>query len=448
MIKSNFFRLFTGISIGALLMWMNTSCEGPMGPDGKNGSDGTNGKDANATCTKCHNPSVVTAKATQFELSKHFTGTVAEEEAGGSTGCTPCHESEGFKYVCANNVPTTFALSSGKYTNSYAATTATGIGSFTCNTCHSSLHTTYDSTDFYPLTNIAAVPMTMWAGAKTIDLTQDGSKSNLCVKCHQPRPLTTSTTLSDGNVIDYASLATSPTAVFYDSAVGNAAPNKLIPSYRMHVHYGGVGAIYAGKGGVEFTGTGYSDYTSSAHATQASCSDCHMAQLYNAAGGHTFTAKGNFNGCNVSGCHASSPLSATATKFTDARSQVKTLLNQLAARFKSGGAVFLHSEPDPTLNLWAGLTDNNYDGYINIYDPSTNPNGTLRNPAPASSWTTAQKTTNSALPKFTSLMNVQVGALINFQLCLREFSLGIHNTAYTKALLNNSLKALSDAGFN
>jgi hypothetical protein len=444
MVKSNCFKLITSISVGALMMWITTSCEGPMGPDGKNGMDG---KDANATCTKCHNPSVVTAKATQFELSKHSTGTVAEEEAGGSTGCTPCHESEGFKYVCANNVPSTFALSSGKYANNYVATTGTGIGAFTCNTCHSSLHTKYDSTDFYPLTNIAAVPMTMWAGAKTIDLTQDGSKSNLCVKCHQPRPLTTSSTLSDGNVVDYASLATNPTAVFYDSAVGNAAPNKLIPSYRMHVHYGGVGAIYAGKGGVEFTGTGYASYTSSDHATKASCADCHMAELYNAAGGHTFTAKGNFKGCNVSGCHASSPLDANASKFKDTRSTIKGLLDQLAAKFKSGGVVFLHSEPDPANNLWAGLTTNKYDGYINIYDPSTNPNGAFRNPAPSSSWTQAQKDINKALPKFTSLTNVQVGALINFQLCLREFSLGIHNTAYSKALLQNSIQALTDAGF-
>ncbi len=78
MIKSRYLRLFSGIATGALLMWVVTSCEGPAGPDGKDGKDGLNGKDANATCTKCHNPNVVTAKATQFELSKHYTGTVAE----------------------------------------------------------------------------------------------------------------------------------------------------------------------------------------------------------------------------------------------------------------------------------------------------------------------------------------------------------------------------------
>jgi hypothetical protein len=450
MTKKIYYQVITTLFLGGAL-FLSTSCEGPAGPAGKDGVNGADGlaglpgKDANETCKLCHNPTVVQAKATQYELSKHSFGETAMEEAGGSTGCTPCHESEGFKYVCANNVSTAFTLVSGKYVNSYAATTSTGYGEFTCNTCHSSLHKTYDIADFYPLTNVAAVPMTMWGGTKTIDLTQDNGKSNLCVKCHQPRPLTTSSTLSDGNIVDYASLASNPTAVYYDSAVGNAAPNKLVPSYRTHVHYGGVGAIVAGKGGVEFPGT--LSYTSSAHATVASCEDCHMADMTNAAGGHSFKAKGNFNGCNVTGCHSTSPLDATSSKFKDTRTAVQTLLQTLGSKLKSGGVEFLHQEPDATLNMWAGLTSKNYDGYINIYDPSTNPLGAFRNPAPAGSWTAAQKATNLALPKFTSLKNVQLGAMINFQLCLREFSLGIHNTNYSKALLQNSIDALTAAGF-
>jgi len=102
------------------------------------------------------------------------------------------------------------------------------------------------------------------------------------------------------------------------------------------------------------------------------------------------------------------------------KTAVKTLLETLGSKFKSGGVEFLHQESDATLNMWAGLTSKNYDGYINIYDPSTNPNGAFRNPAPAGTWTTAQKATNTALPKFTSLKNVQLGAMINFQLCLRN----------------------------
>jgi hypothetical protein len=51
-----------------------------------------------------------------------------------------------------------------------------------------------------------------------------------------------------------------------------------------------------------------------------------------------------------------------------------------------------------------------------------------------------------AKPKFPKLLMVQTGAIINFQFCLREYSLGIHNTQYVKALLTNSVEALNAAG--
>jgi hypothetical protein len=58
-----------------------------------------------------------------------------------------------------------------------------------------------------------------------------------------------------------------------------------------------------------------------------------------------------------------------------------------------------------------------------------------------SSWTQEQKDFNLTLPKIT-LSNAQMGSIINFQLCLRDYSLGIHNYSYTSALLTNSLSAL------
>jgi len=413
-----------------------------MGPAGKDGANGANGVDANETCKLCHNPEVVDAVAVQFELSKHNLGVVAEEEAG-NTGCSPCHTQEAFKYVCENNIPSTFALNTttGKYSNSYATIASAAIGNITCFTCHSSLHTTFEGTDFSPLTNSAAVSMTMWGGAKTINIAQQGGRANLCIKCHQPRPLTKSSSTSDGNVVDYVALAADPNAIFYDSSVGNAAPNVVIPSYRTHVHYGTVGAVFAGVGGVEFPG---GDYGSSQHPAVASCEDCHMAAISGAAGGHTFWAKGNFNGCNATGCHTG--VNANSDTFWKTpRADVKALLDELAAKINEvgGGTPILHSEPDAESNLWAGNTTGNWDGYLNIYDPSTNPGGVWRNPAQSNSWTAAQKATNAALPVFPSLTNGVMGAMINFQMCLREFSLGIHNTKYTKALLQNSIDVLS-----
>ena len=64
----------------------------------------------------------------------------------------------------------------------------------------------------------------------------------------------------------------------------------------------------------------------------------------------------------------------------------------------------------------------------------------FQNPS-TSGFTAAQIALNSSLPKLT-LTNAQMGAIINFQLCLREFSLGIHNTAYTTTLLTNSIAVL------
>ncbi len=247
----------------------------------------------------------------------------------------------------------------------------------------------------------------------------------MCVKCHQPRPLTTSSTLSNGDVVDYAYLVSDPTTVFYDNAVGNSAPNKVLPSYRIHVHYGTVGAIFAGQGGVQFTGN--LAYANSSHTAAASCGDCHMAAITGVAGGHTFrvrsgegaltsTTSWNFKGCNVSGCHSTAITSSSTTFWKTPREEIKTLLNSLATKINTvgGGTDILHSEPDGEENLWAGLTAGNYDGYLNIYDPSSNPAGVWRNPAPGGSWTQEQKDTNNALPVFPSLKNVHVGSYDKF----------------------------------
>jgi hypothetical protein len=436
---------------GSSILLTGCTKEGPQGLAGKDGTNGTNGTngadgaDGTASCVECHSPAGIELIATQYELSKHSYGEAAFEEAG-NTGCTPCHASEAFKYVCANNTPVAFVddpANPGKFLNPYATDASAAYGDITCSTCHSALHTTYTPGDL-ALTTVAPVGMTMWGGAKTINLTADGGRSNLCVKCHQPRPFTNSN--GDKNVLNYGALVSSPLAVFYDAAQDNSL-NKLKPSYRTHTHYGTAGAVYAGLGGVEF-GEGYSN---SPHTTVASCQDCHMAPVNGRAGGHTFVAKGNFNGCNVDGCHSATPITAaTTTKYwKQTRDNVKSLLDQLAAKLTIGGVDILNRNKDAESNLWAGLTTNNYDGYLNIYDPITNPSVEMYNASsfqyigtPSSAWSQAQKDYNATLPKIT-LTNAQMGAIINFQLCLRDYSLGIHNTSYTTTLLTNTLAALN-----
>jgi len=446
--KKNLFVIGIGFLLIGASIFSACTKEGPMGPagtngtngtNGANGTNGTNGVDGGTNCQECHNPATVTMAATQYELSKHSFGEAAFGEAGNAT-CAPCHESEGFKYVVASNILSTFTLNTttNKYVNNYVATSSTAYGEFTCNTCHSSLHTTYGKEDFSPLTSVAPVSSTMWGGALTFDAIAKGGKSNLCIKCHQPRPITAST---NGNVIDYAGLAANPTAVFYDPA---SSTNILKPSYRTGAHYGTVGAIYVGKGGVEF-GTGYSN---SPHTAIATCQDCHMASINGTSGGHTFFAAGNYNGCNQTGCHLDNPLSSASTKVVATQTAAKTALNNLAAKLKIGTVEILSRNPDSEGNLWYGKTTNNYDGYFNFYDPSSNPEGetnnpggVFQNPSPSNSWTADQKAHNLTLPLLT-LTNAQMGAVINFQLCLREYSLGVHNTNYTMTLLNNSIAAL------
>ena len=442
-----------GIMVSAA-MFLFTSCtkegpQGPVGPAGPTGANGADGKDAQEVCKVCHAKAIVDAVATQFQLSKHSWGTAAFEEAG-NTSCSPCHSSKGFVYVVENNVSTVFVQNATTkvWSNPYAADAANAIGEINCFTCHSSLHTTYGASDL-ALTTYAPVPMTMWGGAKTIDLPADSGRSNLCVKCHQPRPLTCGNDPAN-RLLNYDSIRQYPTLVMYDSAAG--AKNKYLkPSYRMHVHYGAVGAVYAGMGGIEYPGS--KTYGNSPHATKASCQDCHMATpMTGIAGGHAFNMRNakesalsssttwNFAGCNQTGCHADAPLDATSAKFKDVRAEVKVLLDALAAKINAcgGGHDILHADATSS-NLWAGVTTKNYDGYLDIYSSSTNPLGYWRDPYGSGS-------TNAGKPKFPKLLFVQTGALINFQFCLREYSLGIHNTQYVKALLTNTVEAMTAAG--
>ena len=173
-----------------------------------------------------------------------------------------------------------------------------------------------------------------------------------------------------------------------------------------------------------------------------------MATINGRAGGHTFFAADNFNGCNDTDCH--SGIDATSSPFwTTPREDVKGKLDELASLLAVNGIDILNRNPDSETNLWAANTSNKYDGYLNIYDPvnnpdgvTNNPTGIFQNPSPSNSWTQEQKDYNLTLPQIT-LTNGQMGAIINFQLCLRDFSLGIHNYSYTMALLTNSVETLN-----
>jgi hypothetical protein len=290
----------------------------------------------------------------------------------------------------------------------------------------------------------------MWAGSKTIDITTDGSRSNLCLKCHQPRPIAKNnpSASSDKNVLDYADLVANPSQTFWQGTSASAGTGVLKPSFRTGVHYGTVGAIFSGIGGVQFTGS--KTYTNSAHTTVASCQDCHMANVNQRSGGHTFSVKmaeppsnfnaatnttdyWNLNGCKTSGCHSSTdpnPITSyTSAYFKDKRLLIKGLLDQLATKLTvvhNNGTTYnlLNVNTDATTNLWYWSTSNHYDGYFNFLDAASNPTGQIPDV-----WFTINK--------------AKMGAFINFELALREYSLGIHNYKYVEALLTNTIETLN-----
>jgi len=451
-----------------------TGATGPIGPQGPAGTMEVN-------CLECHNHNGQTAGSlaqalenakNEIEYGKHEEGTELAISEGGSTGCAPCHSHEGMHSVVDLNVTPTLGWASNKYTFAYNADVSQTSGLTTmphkisCFTCHKGAAS--DSMALYYTDPVKMCMYPTYSGGsvttspKIIDITQNNSQSNLCIKCHQPRPMQYSTSIGDpstkGASVNYANLAAHPDSIFYDASLPSSGVtrNKLIPAYRTHNHYGAIGAIYAGKGAVEFAGSvPYPATTAdmSTHMTVASCQDCHMAAVTGLTGGHTFkvanydttttpsTKTMNFKGCNTAACHGGS-MSATATDYVNIRANNTTLLTQIAALLKTNGVEIMHKNPNRSTNIFAPVTTAGYDGYLDIYDPSLNPAGHIKNPAPSGSWTSAQTATNTALPALITLNNAKMGAIINFQLCVREYSLGIHNPIYVNALLTNTLATL------
>ena len=240
-----------------------SSCEGPAGPPGLDGEDG---QDANETCIVCHNAEVVLlAKQQQTMSSHHLTG---GNYGRNHTDCAPCHTHQGFIETQASGEVET-------------ANTITDPAPINCRTCHL-VHNNYDATDWALITTSA---IDLQYGDATVDFS---GSDNLCVNCHQSRPVSPDPNTDTGDL--------------------------SITSSRYGPHHGPQGNNVWGVGGYEIAGSkSYPDAGTHAHAG-AGCTTCHMAEVpYGgvSAGGHTFnmtyeyhgSVEGNINGCV--GCHAS-----------------------------------------------------------------------------------------------------------------------------------------------
>ncbi len=326
--------LLSSVTVLSLL----TSCEGPAG---------VAGTDANETCVQCHNSSsTLVSKIQQASNSLHYIGSTSERS---DAGCAVCHTSQGFIERIASGAQETAAkIDDPAHIN--------------CRTCHM-IHEAYDTTDFALRTEAAVV---LWQGGATVDL---GGPSNLCVNCHQSRPI-------------------SPMPVMGGADVS-------ITSSRWGPHHGPQSGTLTATIGYKISGT--EAYPTAAHPHQGGgCVACHMSTSFGTvAGGHSLNMVYDYHGAeteNIAGC-LDCHTSAKTFDINNVQTDVEDMMATLKAFFIAQGYI------NAATDLW-----------------------------------------NASSSKPLVLTADQAGTLLNYQIVLEDKSMGVHNPAYIKALLKNSME--------
>lgn len=255
---------YTTIVLSLLLVAVTTiftACtkEGPQGLPGLDGEDGVDGAQ---TCSACHNVSeMLKAKIAQYENSVHATGANTNRS---DVDCARCHTSMGFRNFIADS-------------SMAAIVDATPIN---CRTCHP-IHESYTIDDFVLRTTDS---ITLMVG----DVTYDYGKSNLCVNCHQARPMT-----------PYPDL--------------NSKDSVTITSGYFGPHHATQANMFMAVGPVKIPGS--IPYLNSAHTrmVDGGCVTCHMSPATGVlAGGHQMGVKYTdghgstayqYTGCIATDCH-------------------------------------------------------------------------------------------------------------------------------------------------
>jgi hypothetical protein len=337
--RSPSFALGLILIIAMALSVFILGCEGDQGPAGPAGPAGT------TECMNCHaDSSVVPAISYQWEHSQHGVGETIERNY---PPCASCHTNEGFVEDITGKA---FA---DEYMNVHKdLDNPSRIGCFTCHSPHTNLN--------FDLRTTAAVDLNEGD-------TFDYGNGNICANCHQAR--SPSTAIDPGGI--------------------------EVTDFRWGPHHGTQSNILAGEGGYELTGYNYPDSPHTTFVTNG-CPSCHMADPVGAfAGGHSMNMEYDgddfVTGCNVTGCHSSSPLEDFEGTGQD---DIQALLDELGTELRNRGLI---DEDDHLI---------------------------------ASDDTPA------------SLTEVEAAAVWNYLLVLEDRSLGIHNTDYSTALLQNSLDSL------
>jgi hypothetical protein len=283
-------RQFSAVIGAAAVAMALAACEGPIGPLGPEGTAGQPGEPgapgppgANAlnTCQQCHfQEGELRAIERQLAASLHWRSEVSEREGA----CMECHNHQGFITAVVNKqaLPARFA----------------NPVPINCRTCHQ-IHTTYTDRD-YALTTVA--PVALKVGAATFD----GGKANLCVNCHQARPMSPMPALG--------------------------GPKVNITNFRYGPHYGPIGNIVGQAGLFHFAGpTAIPPVNQNAHGF--ACQTCHMVDaMGDRAGGHVFTLRYGTDGATelvraCTQCHST----ATSFNYRGFEGEAKQLIGTLRA---------------------------------------------------------------------------------------------------------------------
>ncbi|TAL69727.1 MAG: hypothetical protein EPN82_03665 [Bacteroidetes bacterium] len=252
------FGLITVIGMTSVII----SCTGPEGPSG---TPGANGRDANIICAVCHGDEAdnIELKFNQYDLSKHNTGTIYEEEAG-RLQCGGCHTGDGYAEAAGLNQNDPVSKASSK---------------INCRACHF-IHKNFDTTDF-------ARRVTQGFALRHTGAMIDQKEGNLCSKCHQARPYT------------------------HSSTADTIKPASKGASYsRFGPHYGVVANVVTENGLYKINGPEPYPTEANKHmALPKGCVSCHMGKdtLNPAVGGHTFLTPvanlANFKNNCADPCH-------------------------------------------------------------------------------------------------------------------------------------------------
>ncbi len=418
----------------AFLLLAAVGCKGPAGDPGAtgaNGKDGGNGKDgANAgfvyfdgfkdslKCATCHTPGIdttfyVAGRKTEWNNSKHNIGGDIDRNAA---NCAGCHTTEGFLDRVRMKFSTQFATSEKLHPSA--------PGCFACHAPHGNGN--------FALRDSSAVTLTNVFVGGTDKQFDGGYKSNLCVKCHQPRNVSAVTPAPNVNAA--------------------ATDTLTITSTRWYQHYGVQAQMFlgtTGNGGFQFPGYTYSN---SGHTTLITtkglgCIDCHMQNPVGGgaakAGGHTmwleYEAEGNKTVIvkNCKKCH--DDITSSPTTFSLSRANFDKYKNNAVATIEAKLDTLAGLLMDTLITKkWTAGTRKVTGQTVSVpwLSKSINAEGE------ASYSILAGSVSGVTYPSIKALPATKAGALWNFMLIEHDRSNGVHNYQYAKSLLDASIAEL------